>query len=204
MIALSKLYSLNDQRLAQITVKGDLIIANDERIKTRSRSKQSTWLPMHDLRASLKPPLNSSLDSLAEEYDADRMSITSDPDQFIIIPAPLKIIKLLIDELGAASGQQAAANAASAAVAGDFDSDDEDDGWVDDDDTLDMGLAATKDDLMSYIEGPGRRAPDDETQAFLTQFFLECGRDNTANFQEWYNTLSEDEKAKLNELAPGQ
>jgi len=167
VIALSKLYSLNDPRLAQITVKGDLIIANDERIKTRSRSKQN-------------------------------------PDQFTVIPAPLKIIKLLIDELGAASGQQAAANAASAAVAGDFDSDDEDDGWEDDDDTLDMGLAATKADLMSFIEGPGRRAPDDETQSFLTQFFLECAKTNTADFQQLFNGLSEEEKQKLNELAPGQ
>jgi hypothetical protein len=199
VIALSKLYSLNDQRLAQITVKGDLIIANDERIKTRSRSKQSM-----SPRGTFQPPGNS-LDALARRYGStDTTSTSLDPDQFTIVPAPLKIIKLLIDELGAASGQQAAANAASAAVAGDFDSDDDDEGWEDDDDTLDMGLAATKADLMSFIEGPGRRAPDDETQSFLTQFFLECGRDNTANFQEWFNALSGEEKQKLNELAPGQ
>lgn len=45
MIALSKLYSLNDPRLAQITVKGDLILnANDGLIKTRSRAKRSMSL----------------------------------------------------------------------------------------------------------------------------------------------------------------
>lgn len=39
VIALSKLYSLNDSRLAQTMVKGDLIIANTDRIMTRSRAK---------------------------------------------------------------------------------------------------------------------------------------------------------------------
>jgi hypothetical protein len=42
VIALSKLYSLNDPRLAQTMVKGDLIIANTDRIMTRSRAKLST------------------------------------------------------------------------------------------------------------------------------------------------------------------
>ena len=42
VIALSKLYSLNDSRLAQTQVKGDLIVNNDDGlIKTRSRAKQS-------------------------------------------------------------------------------------------------------------------------------------------------------------------
>lgn len=108
---------------------------------------------------------------------------------------------MLIDELLSASGAQAAASAAAAAIsAADFDDDDED-GWQDEDDTLDLGLAATKGDLMSFIEGPGQRQPDDETQNFLTEFFISCGRENVANFQDWYNMLSEDERRKLNELA---
>lgn len=46
VIALSKLYSLNDPRLAQISVKGDLVInTSDGLIKTRSRAKQSMPLP---------------------------------------------------------------------------------------------------------------------------------------------------------------
>jgi hypothetical protein len=45
VIALSKLYSLNDSRISQIMVKGDLIVAQDDgRIKTRSRAKQSKFL----------------------------------------------------------------------------------------------------------------------------------------------------------------
>jgi hypothetical protein len=43
VIALSKLYSLNDPRLAQTTVKGDLIVdQTSDKIMTRSRAKQST------------------------------------------------------------------------------------------------------------------------------------------------------------------
>lgn len=41
VIALSKLYSLNDTRIAQTMVKGDLIVNNSDQIMTRSRAKQS-------------------------------------------------------------------------------------------------------------------------------------------------------------------
>ncbi|PFH58151.1 hypothetical protein XA68_14093 [Ophiocordyceps unilateralis] len=171
VIALSKLYSLNDARLSQIMVKGELIVGGDDgRIKTRSRSKQN-------------------------------------PDQYTIIPATLKIIKVLIEELLSASGAQAAANAASAAVAANAEveaDDDGDDGWEDDDDLLDLSIGAGKSDLMFFSDAGGRRQRDDETQAYLTDFFLRCGRENVANFQDWYGMLNEDEKAKLNQLAGQQ
>ncbi|KAG6020831.1 hypothetical protein E4U41_002709 [Claviceps citrina] len=164
VIALSKLYALNDPRLAQISVRGDLIVAADDgRIKTRSRAKQN-------------------------------------PDQYTIVPAPLKIIKVLVEELASASGAGAAATAAAAmAAAADMEDNDED-GW-EDDDTLDLSLAATKADLMNFMEGGAVRRADDETHSYLTEFFVQCGRENTANFQDWYNMLSEDEKAKLNQVA---
>lgn len=166
VIALSKVYGLNDPRLSQITVKGDLIVGPDDgRIKTRSRAKQN-------------------------------------PDQYTIIPAPLKIIKVLIEELASASGAGAAANAAAAAMAAtDFDEDDAEDGWEDDDDTLDLSLASAKADLMSFMEGGPQRRPDDETHSYLTEFFVQCGRENVANFQDWYGMLSEDEKVRLNQVA---
>lgn len=166
VIALSKLYGLNDPRLAQINVKGDLIVgADDGRIKTRSRAKQN-------------------------------------PDQYTIIPAPLKIIKVLVEELASASGAGAAASAAAAmAAAADFDGENEEDGWEDDDDTLDLSLAATKADLMSFMDGGPSRRADDETHSYLTEFFVQCGRENAANFQDWYSMLSEDEKARLNQVA---
>ncbi|KAL1868216.1 hypothetical protein VTK73DRAFT_3809 [Phialemonium thermophilum] len=167
VIALSKLYSLNDPRLAQTMVKGDLIITNSDKIMTRSRAKQN-------------------------------------PDQYTIIPAMLKILKVLIEELLSASGVQTAANAAAAAASEfiDAEEDDGDDGWEDEPgDTLDLSLGGTKGDLMSYIEGSGIRQRDDETQAYLTEFFIRAARENIAGFQDWYNMLTEEEKGKLNELA---
>lgn len=57
---------------------------------------------------------------------------------------------------------------------------------------------------MAYAEGLGgsfMRQRDDETQSYLTDFFLRVGRENTAGFNELYNLLGEEEKAKLAELA---
>lgn len=48
------------------------------------------------------------------------------------------------------------------------------------------------------------RSRDDETQAYLTEFFLTAARENISGFQEWYNQLSENEKAKLQEISPAQ
>ncbi|KAM0563392.1 hypothetical protein ACHAPJ_001110 [Fusarium lateritium] len=202
VIALSKLYSLNDPRLAQTNVKGDLIVNNDDGlIKTRSRAKQSMYPPVRDFSTT-----TSILDTLYTQYveaqDANQPNLPSDPDQYTIVPASLKIVKVLIEELLSASGQRAAANAAAAAVASASfdDAENDEEGWEDEDDTLDLSLGATKSDLMSFMEG-GQRQRDDETQAYLTDFFIRCGRENIANFQEWYNMLTEDEKAKLNEVA---
>ncbi|KAL2018215.1 hypothetical protein VTK56DRAFT_1122 [Thermocarpiscus australiensis] len=167
VIALSKLYSLNDSRVAQTMVKGDLIVTNSDRIMTRSRAK-----------------LN--------------------PDQYTIIPAPLKILKVLIEELLSASGVHGAANAAAAAANefADADEDDGDEGWEDEPgDTLDLSLGSTKADLMGWIEGSGSRQRDDETQAYLSDFFVRAARENVAGFQDWFAMLTDDEKRKLHELA---
>lgn len=99
-----------------------------------------------------------------------------------------------------ASGARAASNAAAMAVAAAEFEDDGDDNWEDDDDILDLSLGSTKADLMSFMEG-GQRQRDDETQAYLTEFFMRAARENIGNFQELYNNLTEEEKTKLNELA---
>lgn len=54
---------------------------------------------------------------------------------------------------------------------------------------------------MGFLEANNMRRRDDETQAYLTEFFLAAARDNIAGFGEWYNQLNENEKAKLNELS---
>ena len=66
---------------------------------------------------------------------------------------------------------------------------------------MDLSLGATKADLMQYIEGSGARQRDDETQAYLADFFVRLARENVGGFQEWYGMLTEEEQGKLNELA---
>ncbi|KAM7188180.1 armadillo-type protein [Naviculisporaceae sp. PSN 640] len=196
VIALSKLYSLNDPRIAQTNVKGDLIIPESNTIMTRSRARASELAPLshyqrrvHDMFLTERRPLPPQ----------------QDPDQYTIIPATLKILKVLITELLSASGAGAAPNLAAAAatqIAEDAESDDGDEGWEDDPDTLDLALGSTKDDLMGWIENnSSSRKRDDETQRYLSDFFLHAAKENVAGFQEWYNHFTEDEKAKLNELA---
>ena len=174
-------------------VKGDLIVnTGDGKILTRSRAKQSMF-PFTDLSRSLR--------HLGFYGPADKKK-RKDPDKYTIIPASLKILKVLIEELLSASGTNAAASAAAAAAAADFaDDNNDDDGWEDDPDTLDLSLGTSKAELMALIEGSGARQRDDETQAYLTDFFLRAARDNVAGFQDWYNLLTEEEREKLNELA---
>lgn len=80
----------------------------------------------------------------------------------------------------------------------------ENDDWEDLPNTLDLGLGATKADLMAYAnEGSASfmRQKDDETQQYLVDFFLEAGSKNVAGFNELYAVLTDDERSKLNELA---
>lgn len=170
-------------------VKGELIIANTDRIMTRSRAKLSE-LP------SIDHMINNS-------------HHRPDPDQYTIIPAPLKILKVLIEELVSASGMQAASNIAAAAATefADADADDDDgdnEGWEDEaDDTLDLALGGTKSDLMGWLEAGGgsSRQRDDETQAYLVDFFIRADAENIAEFQNWCGMLTDDEKHKVKEAA---
>lgn len=160
-MALSKLYELGDPRIAQIQVKGDMIMPQSDRIVTRSRAKQQ-------------------------------------PHQYTIISAQLKIIKVLVEELLSASG--VARNIDAAAAAADLDDDDEDDGdWEDDtNDFLDLGSGMTRSQLMSLGADDSHsfaRGRDDETQAFLVNFFRQL--EQNPQFGEVFNALTPDEKEKL-------
>jgi hypothetical protein len=187
-------------------VKGDLVVPVSDVIMTRSRAKKS----MADLKHTLNllPP------------DILTQILTPDPDQYTIIPAPLKIVKLLIEELSSASGMlppgtpgSAAAAAAASIVAeldeadadkGGLNDDDDDDGWEDEPGTIDLGLGSTKADLMALGgegAGGGSRQRDDETQQYLSEFFVRAAHDNLAGFADWYGMLSDAEKARLASLA---
>lgn len=110
---------------------------------------------------------------------------------------------MLIAELLSASG---ALNASSAALAAEFaDEEADDDGWEDVPSVLDLGLGSTKADLMAFGDGAGSfmRQRDDETQAYLTAFFVKVSNENVAGFHELYNALTLDEQEKLNEVIQG-
>lgn len=68
---------------------------------------------------------------------------------------------------------------------------------------LDLGLGATKADLMAFGEGTGTfmRQRDDETQAYLSEFFVHATNENVAGFNELYTAFTDEEKLKLHELA---
>ena len=173
VIALSKIYLLQDQRISSINVKGDLIVneASQGRIKTRSQAKKN-------------------------------------PDTWTIIPADLKILKVLVEELSSASTSKFADPESAAAAAAAFDSENEDgddaDDWEDvgASGALDLGAGITKQDLMGWggmgqMEGSQTlRARDDETTEYLIEFFK--GISSNENFIRAYeNGFKEEERTKL-------
>jgi hypothetical protein len=97
-MALCRLFTLEDPRLSNIIVPGDLVITTSTRIMTRSRAKQT-------------------------------------PDTYTMIPVPLKIIKLLVQELGPTVGENARFYGQQAAE--EFD-DEEGDEWEDVNDGLNI------------------------------------------------------------------
>ena len=50
---------------------------------------------------------------------------------------------------------------------------------------------------MAYGEAGYSRQRDDETQAYLSEFFVRAGRDDLAGFNALYEVLSDEEKVKL-------
>lgn len=164
IIALAQLYNLEDPRLSQVQVKGDMIIEDTSRIKTRSQARNN-------------------------------------PDQFTTVSAPLKIVKVLVEELAAASGNKEI-DAATAAALEEEGSDDDD--WEDlPSNTLDLSLGVTKQELMSFGEGGSEgmfavRKRDDETQAFLLDFFRHAS--TKGEFQQLFAALTPSEQEKLQSL----
>lgn len=163
VIALSKLYDLQDPRLASVQVKGDLIVPQSDRIMTRSRAR-------------------------------------AQPDQYTMVPAQLKIIKVLVGELLSSSGPRTLDGGATA----DFDeegSDDED--WEDDpNDFLDLGAGMTKSQLMALgaEDSASLRGRDDETQNLLLEFFRLKGA--SPEFGQVFSALTPEEQEKLRTMGP--
>lgn len=122
-----------------------------------------------------------------------------DPDQWTIVPATLKILKVLIVELQSASGT--ILDPQSVADLADEGSNDGD--WEDEPNPfVDLGSGFSKEQLMAYAaeDGPGTgRQKDDETQAFLVDFFKRAA--TTQGFAEEFQALTNEERVRLQESA---
>jgi hypothetical protein len=131
-----------------------------------------------------------------------RSKTKTTPDQYTQIPVPLKIVKVLIEDLASAAGNTGGINSTTA---GDIGSDGEgdDDGDWEDVPVFDLGLPATKQELMAFGDGTGSfmmRQRDDETGAFLVGFFREVSAANIGGFSDLYAALKPEEQQKLNQL----
>ncbi|KAJ6144654.1 hypothetical protein N7470_008549 [Penicillium chermesinum] len=121
----------------------------------------------------------------------------------LLVAAPLKIVKVLAEELSAASGNQEI-DAATRAAPDEADSDDGDDDWEDvPGQIMDLNLGMTKQELMAFGEGGSEsvfavRRRDDETQAFLADFFRRAS--TQPGFQDLFGALTAGEQAKLQSL----
>lgn len=170
--ALTKIYQLNDSRVNNVQVKGDLIVQNTGRIKTRSQAR-------------------------------------ANPDQFTMVPAHLKIVKILIAELDVSS-QSADPNASGAsgalAAAGlqELDSDDEKDEWEDETsaagaDAIYSSTGLNQQQLSSLLKDDmtteSGRMLDPEASEHLRRFFVDIAP--TPAFQEIFSHLTSEEQEKL-------
>lgn len=127
------------------------------------------------------------------------MTRATDPDQYTIVPATLKILKVLIVELQSAAGAPLDASAATELA----DEGSDDGSWEDEPNPfVDLGSGLSKEQLMAYAadDGPsGGRQRDDETQAFLVDFFTRAA--TTPGFADEFNQLNEEEQQRLRDSA---
>ena len=166
IVALSKLFDLQDDRIKQIGVKGDLILENTGRIKTRSQAK-----------------LN--------------------PDRYTTIPADLKILKLLVDELLSAANATARFTQMGLEDAVSDEEGDADE-WEDEPQAIDLGSRAVREELMNFGAEGGNGSPtssrghDNEAVEYLAGWFRAKGAE--AGFQERFAQLSVEEQEKLKNM----
>ncbi|KAI5259556.1 putative importin 9 [Aureobasidium subglaciale] len=129
-----------------------------------------------------------------------RSRARAEPDRFIIIPAPLKIVKILVDEILSSNLSRSVENLAPASEIEKAESVGSDEsGWEDEDGFLDLGAGITKEALMGMVaDDMPVRSRDDETQAHLLQWF--AGKSQEEGFGEVFGQLSAAEQQKLRSM----
>ncbi|CAD0109611.1 unnamed protein product [Aureobasidium uvarum] len=130
-----------------------------------------------------------------------RSRARANPDQFTIIPAPLKIVKILVDELlsnNVSRSVETLAPASELEKAESVGSGDSD--WEDEDGFLDLGAGMTKEALMGMVaDDMPSRSRDDETQGFLLQWFGVKAQEE--GFGAVFGQLTASEQEKLRSMA---
>lgn len=135
-----------------------------------------------------------------------RSKARQNPDQYTLIPAPIKIIKILVEELSV-HGEVSHLDrlGASGSIREALEDGEEevstDDEWEDESNDLDM-FGASKEQLMAFAnETPGsQRGHNDETQRYLVDFFQ--GVTCEPSFCSVFDSLTTSEQAKLRTLSP--
>lgn len=117
------------------------------------------------------------------------------PTNYTQVPAPYKIIKLLIGEL-AFQNEQPEEDEDGEGLHGEGGGDGEED-W---EDMADIGIPSY-DRLRSYVEDDERPVKniDDRLNKMLQGFFVECVAENWGGFQRYYDMLSDQDKKTLTE-----
>lgn len=130
-----------------------------------------------------------------------RSRARANPDQYTIIPAPLKIVKILVDELlsnNVSRSVETLAPASELEKAQSVGSGDSD--WEDEDGFLDLGAGMTKEALMGMVaDDAPSRGRDDETQGFLLQWFGAKAQEE--GFGAVFGQLTANEQEKLRSMA---
>ncbi|KAI4716177.1 putative importin 9 [Aureobasidium sp. EXF-10727] len=130
-----------------------------------------------------------------------RSRARANPDQYTIIPAPLKIVKILVDELlsnNVSRSVETLAPASELEKAESVGSGDSD--WEDEDGFLDLGAGMTKEALMGMVaDDMPSRSRDDETQGFLLQWFAAKAQEE--GFGAVFGQLTAGEQDKLRSMA---
>ncbi|KIX04304.1 uncharacterized protein Z518_05171 [Rhinocladiella mackenziei CBS 650.93] len=181
VVALSKIFSLQDPRVQSVTVKGDLIVdaSTDGRIKTRSQAK---------LNPDRWTSVSADLKILKIMVDEFASAATS---QFPNLAAAQAAAEALEEEDPEAED------------AGDWED-------VQTGGAIDLASASVRDDLMALageggvggdgagLSPTGSRARDEETAEYLLQWFK--GEAEKEGFASLFDQLSEEEKGRLREL----
>lgn len=181
-IALSKIYSLHDPRVAAIMVKGDLVVVETGRIKTRSQARKNP-----DTYTSISASLKI-LKLLVDELKNAATSQFNDP-----------ALARAVAEAQEDDADSLASND------GDANGDEWEDLATTGDGSLDLGSAQVRNELMGLVGENGfgssnnvDRIRDDESADYLVNWFK--GEAQHSSFNDIYAQLKPEEQKDLQDL----